>query len=80
MNTEEVRAYTMMTIISDAYRYLISCEATMTDLDGLGEGKENVIDSSRGLQHVLEERLKELSERVQRLDERMMDFKNAIDD
>jgi len=76
----EVRAYTLMTIISGAYAYLISCESIMTDLDGLGEGKAGVIDSTRGLQHVLEERLKELSERLQRLDERMMDFKRAIDD
>ena len=55
--TEEVRAGTMMMTISDAYRYLISCEAIMADLDGQGEGKESVIDSTRGLQHVLEERL-----------------------
>ena len=79
MTQEDVRAETLMTIISDGYRYLLSCEATMAEIDGKGKGEEGVIDGTRGLQHILEERLRDLKERLYRLDERMMDFKNAID-
>ena len=76
---KEVRAETVMTIITDAFSHLISCEAVMTELDGQEERKGSVIDSTRGIQHVLEERLREITERLHSLDERMVNFKDAID-